>query len=247
MNIVCLVQARMASTRLPGKVMIELKEVPVIGYILRALKKSSLINKIAVVTTTNDEDSVLVSYLEKNNYDYFRGSENDVLDRFVKASEKYKADLIVRMTADCPLIDPQIVDMVIEKAISSNADYTSNIIKRTFPDGYDVEVIKYPILKKIHSVTNDPADREHVTRYILNNLSLFNTVNVESASDLHHPEWRITLDNKHDFLLIQSIFDSFPTNKIIMHQDIIRLFERNPELLSINSAFSLYKDHSDLK
>src|SRR6266705_2329318 len=117
MNIVCLVQARMTSTRLPKKVMKKIKGIPIIGHQLHSLKESSLIDKIVVVTTTNYQDDLLVEYLKKNDFACFRGSENDVLQRYVLAAEKYNADLIVRITADCPLIDPQVVNKVIEKAV----------------------------------------------------------------------------------------------------------------------------------
>ena len=241
MNIVCFVQARMTSTRLPKKVMKRIKNTPIIGYVLNSLAESDLINKTVVITTTNHQDDILVEYLKKNNYCYFRGNEDDVLSRFVSAAKKYNPDLIVRITADCPLIDPQIIDEVIEKAISSGADYTSNAITRTYPDGYDVEVIKYSILKKVSMITNNQLDREHVTRYIFNNLTKFKTLNVQvSDKSKYHPDWRITLDYHEDFILIKEIIQSFPKNHIIRYDDIIQLFTKKPELLAINTAFSQY-------
>lgn len=240
MNIVCLIQARMMSTRLPSKVMMKIRKIPIIEHIMLSLNESSRINQKVVITTTNYQDDILVEYLKKNNYLYFRGSEKDVLERYISAAEKYNADLVVRITADCPLIDPEIVDKVIEKAVKTGADYTSNTIRRTYPDGHDVEVIRYPILKKIHSITTDQADREHVTRYILNNLTKFNIASVETLPSFEHPDWRITLDNIEDFVLIKKIFESFPENHIIKYNDIINLFMEKPELLSINSKYSLY-------
>ena len=241
MNIVCLVQARMTSTRLPGKVMLKVRNIPMIGYLLHSLEKTSLIDNTVVITTTNHQDDVLVEYLKKNNHEYFRGSESDVLERYVLASEKYNADLVVRITADCPLIDPEIVDTVVKKSIDSNTDYTSNTIIRTYPDGYDVEVIKKTILDKINGVLLKQDDREHVTRHILNNLAKFSVTNVEAPSGRQHPEWRITLDHKEDFILIKEILESFPREYVIKYNDIINLFTKNPELIYINSALSTYK------
>ena len=240
MNIVCLIQARMSSTRLPGKVLMNLRDKPVIAHIISSMRGSTLINKIVVVTTTNPQDDILVEYLKKNNYEFFRGSENDVLDRYITASEKYKADVVVRITADCPLVDSDIVDSIIKMAIEKKADYVSNGIKRTFPDGYDVEVISYPILKKIQSLTQDPSDKEHVTRYILNNQKKFTCLNFEAPANACHPEWRLTLDTIEDFALIEKIFDSFPVNYQIKYNDVLNFLTNKPELISINASLSLY-------
>jgi len=239
MKVICLVQARMTSTRLPGKIMFDLRGIPVIGRILHSLGKCSQINKIVVVTTTNSQDDVLVNYLKKNNYEIFRGSENDVLDRFVNAAEKYSPDFVVRITADCPLVDPKIVDKVIDIAIKMDIDYASNTLKRTFPDGYDVEVVKFSTLKKINLITKDEAEREHVTLYLVNNQEKFNVINLEAKEK--HPDWRVTLDNMEDYKLIKKIDNSYPEKDVIYYEDVIKLFLNRPELITINSKFSLYK------
>ncbi len=239
MKIICIVQARMTSSRLPGKVMLDVRGMPVIRRILNSLEKCSLINKIIVVTTINNQDDILVDYLRENNYEYFRGSENDVLDRIFKATEKHNPDFVVRITADCPLVDPKIVDNVIEIAIKRDLDYVSNTLKRTFPDGYDVEVVKFSILKKIKSITKNEKDREHVTLYITNNKEKFNVFNFEDGQI--HPDWRVTLDNLEDYELIKKIYDSFPKNEIIYYEDVKKLFSTKPELIKINLRFALYK------
>ena len=236
MKVNCFIQARMGSNRLPGKVMKIIRGKPVIEHIILALKKSNLIDSIVVLTSDRETDEVLVNFLKKNNYLYFRGNENDVLQRYVEAGKKFSCYLVVRITADCPLTDPQIVDKVIQHALLSGADYTSNVLERTFPDGHDVEVIKYSVLENINEESVDKLEHEHITLHILKNKSKFKVKNVCAPINKHHSEWRICLDTEKDLSLIRKIYDSFPESHIISYDDIIHLFEKYPQLPKINKC-----------
>jgi len=236
MKVNCFIQARMGSSRLPEKVMKIIRGKPAIEHIIFALKKSKMIDNIVVLTSDKEADDVLAKYLKKNNYLYFRGSENDVLQRYVEAGRKFPCDLVVRITADCPLVDPEIVDKVIQNALLSGADYTSNVIERTFPDGHDVEVIKYSVLKKINEESKDKLEHEHITLHILKNQGKFKVKNVYAPENKHRSEWRICLDTEKDLSLIKKIYDNFPESHIISYDDIIHLFEKHPQLPKINKS-----------
>ena len=203
---------------------------------MNALKKSKLITKSIVVCSEYVKDDVLVECLKKNNTEYFRGSENDVLSRFYHTAVKENADLVVRITADCPLLDPEIVDMVIHEALIHKTDYCSNVGIRTYPRGYDVEVFTFNVLKKMFFETENKDDREHVTLYIYKNLNLFNTLNVPAPSEKQHSDWRICIDTEEDYKLMQKIFDYYKNKDLIKYDDVIELFKKYPELPKINST-----------
>ena len=235
-NVVCIVQARMGSERLPGKVMLPLNGKPIIHIIMDALKKAKLVTKSIVATSKKSRDDVLADYLKENNIEFFRGSENDVLSRFYNIAKNEKADLIVRITADCPLLDPAIVDKVISEFISHKPDYCSNVGTRTFPRGYDVEVFTFDVLEKMFNETQDPDDREHVTLFVDKNLHLFNTMNVPAPEGKHHSDWRICVDTKEDFELCKKIFQYYKNKDLITYDDVIDLIKIHPELSKINSS-----------
>jgi len=233
-RILCLIQARMDSSRLPGKVMKEINGRSIISIIVNSLKKSQYITKIVVATSNNQSDDIFVEHLKKNKIEYFRGSENDALSRFYFAAKKENPDLIVRITGDCPLIEPKIVDQVIENAIIKKSDYCSNVEKRTFPRGYDTEVFTFNVLEKMFHESKNPLEREHVTLFINNNHNLFNIQGIVAPPEKQYPEWRICVDTKDDFKLIKKIFEYYPTKEIIRYDDIISLFTKYPELPKIN-------------
>ena len=235
MKVLCLLQARMSSERLPGKIMKEISGIPIIGHILHFLSYSKKIDEIIVATTTNSSDDILVNYLDKNNWKYFRGDEKDVLLRFVDALKQFPADYVVRITADNPLTDPEIVDSVIEQAIETKSDYSSNHLVKTYPLGYVVEVISAKTLLKIEKLTQNPDDREHVTWHVYQNRDKFNTSNFLAPYNLSHPNWRLTVDTKEDFQLVEKIFSLlYKENNFIKYFDVINLLLKNPELLQIN-------------
>jgi len=233
-KVLCLIQARMGSSRLPGKVMKEINGKSMISIIVNSLKKSQYITKIIVATSDNLSDDIFVEHLKKNKIDYFRGSEQDALSRFYFAAKKENPELVVRITGDCPLIEPKIVDQVIEHAIKEKSDYCSNVEQRTFPRGYDTEVFTFNALEKMFYEAKDPSEREHVTLFINNNPELFNIQGMVAPSDKQHPEWRICVDTMEDFDLIKKIFEHYPTRDVIEYDDIINLFTKYPQLSKIN-------------
>ena len=235
MKINCIVQARMASERFPGKIMKNLSGKPMIAQLLNSLTFSKKIDELIVATTTNSSDDVLVEYLQKNHWKYFRGNENDVLKRYVDTVAQFPADYIVRITADNPLTDPEIVDFVIDRAISSQPDYISNHLVKTYPLGYVVEIISTKALIEIEKISKTTQEREHVTWHIIQNQDKFLVENFSAPENLIHPDWRLTVDTEEDFELIQKIYSKLSTKgNFIKYEDVVNLILEKPELLKIN-------------
>ena len=234
-----IVQARVSSTRLPAKV---LKELPygggitVLQQVIRRLKRAKKVDDIVVATTTAKEDEKIVKLCEKENIKWFRGSTNDVLGRFYLAAEENRLDVIVRITSDCPCIDPEVVDLVIEKHITDKADFTSNILVRTFLHGLDTEVLNFDTLEKAHLQAKQNSEREHVCPYIYkSNPQMFKISSVEASTSLCAPDIRITLDTEEDYALLCLVFDYlYPQNNYFLAKDIIKLFHNKPWLKIIN-------------
>ena len=166
MKIVAVVQARMGSSRFPGKVMKKINNEPLIGLLLERLKISKKITNIVVATSKNQDNIPLIKYLKDNKYDFFQGSENDVLDRYAKAAKIFCADVILRITGDCPLIDPYMIDETIEIFLKEKIDYLSNTNPPSFPDGLDIEITNLHELNTANLASKDSYDREHVTPFI---------------------------------------------------------------------------------
>lgn len=232
-KIVCIIQARMGSTRLPGKVMKKIKGETVLYHVVERVKQSELIDQIVVATTTNRQDDVLVEEAKRLKVSSYRGSEEDVLSRYYYAAKKYNADRIVRVTSDCPFIDPTIVDQVISKHLETNADYTSNSIERTYPRGLDTEVFNFDVLEEAYKNATQKYEKEHVTPYILEHPNKFKLINIEAEEKLRRPDIRITLDTIEDFELISRIILHFPSINFAT-EDIIDFINQNPKLIDIN-------------
>lgn len=234
MRVVCIVQARMGSTRLPGKVLMKIQGSSVLGHVVSRLNKVYNIDEIVVATTDNEEDYSIVKECEKMGVEYFRGSESNVLERYYKAADYYNADIVVRVTSDCPLIDPEVTYEIIEeyKNNTDKIDYISNCIKRTYPRGLDIEVFSFKALKMAYNDAMEDSEKEHVTPYIWKNHNIFNLASYEGVVDYSHI--RITLDTQEDFELINNIYTSFDNEYDIRLEDIILLFNSNPKLFQIN-------------
>jgi spore coat polysaccharide biosynthesis protein SpsF (cytidylyltransferase family) len=205
---VLITQARIGSKRLPGKVMMEVNNTPLLKIHLDRLSQSKNIDKIIIATTVNEEDDIIEKIGRDWGYEVYRGSESDVLDRFYQAVQKIKPVWVVRVTSDCPLIDPLLLDKVIEITIAENKDYGSNVIDETFPDGQDVEVFKFSALEKAWYEANKLSEREHVTPYIRNNSDLklgklFSALSYKNNID--YSKIRMTVDEQKDFELINKI------------------------------------------
>ena len=227
----CIIQARMGSSRLPGKVLMKSGNgMPLLYHVINQFRHCSKVKNLVIATTTNQEDDEIEKFADNNSVNVFRGSEKDVLDRYFQCAKKYSFSTIVRITADCPLIDPQIVDKVIEQFFSENYDFATNTLTRTFPIGTDVEVFSFSVLETAWKNAQLPSEREHVTPY-LRNKGNFKTINVENDTNISN--LRLTVDRIEDFELIKEILNNISTNPIHL-EDILELFSRKPELIEIN-------------
>lgn len=236
MNIVVITQARVGSTRLPGKIMKKILGKTVLIHDLDRIKEMKTINKIVVATTDLEEDDIIVKAV--NGYDrnigIYRGSESDVLDRYYKAAKEFNATVIVRITSDCPLIDPKVSDLVVETFLKNDCDYCCNTLPRTFPHGLDTEVFSFEALERVWEEAKSPYEREHVTPYIREDTNKFRRINVKNNDDLTHLRW--TLDYPEDFEFITKIYERlYPKKKIFYMQDIQNVLHKEQWLVEINS------------
>ncbi|MCG2782454.1 MAG: glycosyltransferase family protein [Candidatus Altiarchaeales archaeon] len=219
---VAIVQARMGSTRLPGKVMKDLLGKPMLQHMMERLSMAEAIDKIVIATSEREENRVVVELSKKLGIEYFIGSEDDVLDRYMKAAREFNASTVVRIGADEPLVDPGIVDLVIAKHFESEADLTTTMFRRTFPKGVDLEVMPIEVLERMNRLAKLPEDREHVTLYAYNNPDVFRINNVEAEGKLRRPEITLTVDTQEDFNRVEKIFKNLYTkNSAFNTEDVI--------------------------
>ena len=234
-KIVASIEARMSSSRLPGKVLLPICGVPVLGHMVRRLKKSSFIEEIVIATTTNPKDKALCELAQKEGVKYFQGSEDNVLDRVVKCHQEAGSGIIVELTGDCPLIDVYWVDRVIEKFLSGEYDFVSNCIPITFPRGLDCKVFKFSDLKWTAENIDDSAVREHVSLYFYEEEGRYKLGSVKAPSWLNFPDYRFTLDTQEDLELIKKVFEAiYPRKNYFSSWDIMRLIKENPDIPLIN-------------
>tara|TARA_B100001142_G_scaffold330295_1_gene397835 strand:+ start:90014 stop:92035 length:2022 start_codon:yes stop_codon:yes gene_type:complete len=226
MKILAIVQARMGSSRLPKKVLKEINSVPLIGILLERLSQSKKITEIVVATSKNNDNQPLVDYVKLKGFHAERGSEENVLSRFYNVAKKYDADLIVRITGDCPLVDSSIVDNIINFHIYNELDYSSNVNPPTYPDGLDVEVFSYKCLQDAFKNASNGPDLEHVTPYMIKNEK--NQLNYENETDLSNI--RLTVDEEADFEVMENIFNHFHPNILFNWKDVISLYNNNSVL-----------------
>lgn len=233
MNIVAIIQARVGARRLPGKVLLELKGKSVLERVIDRVRASRCINEATVATTDKEEDLAIVKICALMGVRVYCGKEEDVLDRYYQASRLFKAEQIVRITADCPFIDPGVIDQVISLHLESAADYTSNALKYTYPDGEDVEAFSPRALEKAWKSARLKSEREHVTPYIRNNPTLFKLVSLEYKEDLSGKRW--TLDEPSDYEFIKIIYNNLHRNdRIFSMDDILKFLKENPCIEKVN-------------
>ena len=228
----CIIQARMGSTRLKGKVLQKISNDEVLlSFLINQIKTSKSLENIVVATTNLKEDDILVDFLKSYDVEIFRGNSENVLDRFYQCAQKFNFSNVVRLTADNPLIDPSIIDSVVEKFFARKYDYLSNTHPRTFPQGNDVEIFSFKTLEKTWNNATKLYEKEHVTPYIYNNLSLFKIENFSKTTD--YSNLRYTVDHPNDLKLVQQIVDKIQ-HRPILFNDIISLLKIEPNLFSIN-------------
>lgn len=233
-NVLCVIQARFGSTRLPGKVLLTLAGKTVLERVIERASASTCIDDLIVATTTNKDDKKIATLCMRKKIKVYCGSEDDVLDRFYQAASLLKASVVVRITADCPLIDPAVIDKVIRAHNAKDVDYTSNVLVPTYPDGQDVEVFTFEALRRAWQEAKLTSQREHVTPYIRDSKK-FKCANVANPRDLS--AYRLTLDEKNDYRLMQAVYKHFSAQKNFTMREIIAFLDANLEVRRINSAF----------
>jgi len=227
------IEARMTSSRLPGKVLKLINGIPALELMINRIKKAKSVDNIIVATTTNSQDDEIISWCKKNNIDYFRGSEDNVYQRVLETHQKFNTDIVVELTGDCPLLDPKLIDEAIELFLNNGYDYVSNSLEMTYPIGMAVQV--YP-LKVLESVSLDRSleyqDMEHVTPYIYAS-GKYKIYNIKAPKHLFMPELSVTLDTIEDFEMIETVCKAFDNFDFSL-EEIIEFIKNNKNLLAIN-------------
>lgn len=237
MSTVAIVQARMTSTRLPGKILLEVMDRSMLAYQLERVARVPSIDAIVIATTTNATDDPVEAFARDGGYGLHRGSENDVLARFAGVLSENDAETVVRLTADCPLTDPEVIEQTIQRFKSADpaCDYVTNAIPRSYPAGLDVEVFKRAALETAAAEARDPYDREHVTPFIYRNPDRFRLLSVVLEPSLAGERW--TLDEPGDFELIRRVLEAlYPINPDFRMRDVIRILDENPEWRGLNGS-----------
>lgn len=234
------VQARMGSSRLPGKVLLPLNGKPVLEYVVCRAAAAAKVGRVVVATSDHSEDDAIEKWCFEHKVDCVRGSSDDVLARFLLAQELFPCENIVRITADCPLIDPGIIDSVLALHHETGADYSSNVVPPTFPIGFDTEVIKTSVLKDVAKIAELKSHREHVTLYVRENVQKFKIVNLDSG--LPDQGYRLTLDRPEDYEALKAVFALLGTAPFLASfYQIIALLEVHPEIVAINSSIDRFE------
>jgi spore coat polysaccharide biosynthesis protein SpsF len=231
-----IVQARMTSTRLPGKVMKIVCDKPLLEHLINRLRRVKYADQVVIATTVNDTDNQIVNLCKELGTLYYRGSEGDVLGRYYEAAVEYGGDIIIRITSDCPVIDPEVVDYLINFFANNieKYDYVSNTLERSYPKGMDAEITSFDTLKEAHFNAYDPFDREHVTPFIKMRPQQFRLYNILYKADMSRYRW--TVDTPADLELITKIYDAlYYKNPLFSLNDILDLMNSNPQLENINA------------
>lgn len=231
MKVVAIIQARMGSTRLPGKVLKKIADKTVLEHVIARVKNSNEIDDIVIATTTKENDNAIINESDRLGVKCFRGSEEDVLSRYYYAAKEYAADTVVRITSDCPLIDTKVIDKMIRTFRTNSCDYVSNTIIRTYPRGLDCEVFSFQALETSFRNANFKYQREHVTPYIYENNQSFKIEQYTDNED--NSNLRCTLDTKEDYEVIKKTLEAINVNSTYL--DLLDFFRKYPDIAAINS------------
>ncbi len=235
-RIVATIEARMTSSRLPGKVLLPVGGIPVLEMMIERLKRSHYLDVICVATTINTNDDPVEALARRLGVECFRGSESDVLGRVLGAAQSVGGDIIVEAMADSPFVDPELVDRGIEEFFTHDVDYAANCIKDTYAVGFEVQVFPTRVLAEVASLTSDIIDRTHVTYYIYNHPEKYRTYNWEAPADLCEPKFRMTLDEATDYKAITSVASALlPNNPRFTVRDVTEYLRAHPEVVAINN------------
>ena len=229
-----IIQARMGSTRLPGKVLADIGGKPLLAYVVGRAARARRVDALVVATSRSSADDAIAAWCDREQVRCFRGSEHDVLDRYHEAAEAFGFDVIVRLTADCPLLDAAVVDHVVDEYHSGEWDYVSNTLTPTYPDGLDTEVVRREALHRAWRDAVLPSEREHVMPYIWKRPDLFRLKNVTRAPDLSHLRW--TVDTPEDLLFVRGVYEHFQFALDFDTDAVLSLIEATPHLLEVNAG-----------
>jgi spore coat polysaccharide biosynthesis protein SpsF len=236
-RIVCIIEARFRSVRLPGKVLMPILGEPMLGRVIERMRLARTVDAIVVATTDSSADDPVAAFVKASGAGIFRGSEDDVLNRVVSAARAHDADVIVEITGDCPLVDPGLVDKVVGDFCAAGADFVSNILPRTTPRGTDVRVFTADALAEIDQHSTDPADREHVSLHFWEHPERYRIRNVVTELPASAAGIRLTVDTEEDLELARAIYEElYPANPAFSLSDVLSLLDKRPELLELNRA-----------
>lgn len=228
-----IIQARMGSTRLPGKVLKEVEGKPLLQHMIERVRRSKLVNEFVVATSSKEKDTEIEDLCSKLNIHCFRGSEDDVLDRYYQCAKYFipVPEYIVRLTADCPLHDSEVIDFVVQKFLEKKVDFMTNSFEPLWEDGFDVEIFTFRALEEAWKKATKKSEREHVTPYIRNT----STFKIHKQKYFTSYNYKLSVDSPNDFELIKQIFAHlYRSNKMFGINDVVNLLENNPSLLEIN-------------
>jgi len=228
---VAIIQARMGSTRLPGKVMLPLDGSHVLTHDVKRVRNADAVDEVIVATSTKTADDIVARYADRAGATVFRGSEDDVLDRMFSAATEANAETVVRITGDCPLLDADVINTVVNRIATEGTDYCSNTLERTFPRGLDVEAFTYQSFGHVHENAKEPHHREHVTPYYRENDDRYNVISV-SSEEVFDEVWmrdrtdlRLTLDEADDYELLQEVYDQVEYERILPIKDAVSVID----------------------
>ncbi len=235
-RIIAIIQARMGSSRLPNKVLKDIEGKPLLQHVVERISLSKLVDDIVIATSTNPKDDKVYEFAKRNNINVFRGSENNVLDRYYKAAKKFRAKTIIRITGDCPLICPEIIDEIVREYQKSNFDYVSNTLLLTYPDGCDVEVFKFKALEKAWRECKDPVSREHVTTYMRSS-GRFKIKNFENNQPVDPNEYKWSVDTQKDLDFVRQVYKHlYKGSHNFYMEEILKFLQEHPEIRKINAG-----------
>jgi spore coat polysaccharide biosynthesis protein SpsF len=234
MRIVAIIQARMGSSRLPGKVLLDLAGEPMLARVVNRVRRAQFLDEVVIATTTEPADDPLATLCAARGWPCCRGSRDDVLDRYYRAAQEFGADIVVRITSDCPMIEPEVIDRVVRELLDRHPppDYASNVLpRRTYPRGLDVEVFRFETLKLMWQEDDNPAWREHVTQFLHHHPERFVIHDVLDDRDLSAMRW--TVDTPEDLEFVRLIYGAFGHDHFSRHE-VLALLEGQPQWLELN-------------
>ena len=244
---VCIIQGRMSSSRLPGKILMEIGGKPMLAHVVERARLATLVDEVAVATTTDPSDDAVELLCAQRGYACFRGSLFDVLDRYYQAARAFKADIIVRVTADCPLIDPAVIDRTVQAYFDHQADFAANRLPppwtRTYPIGMDTEVCSFAVLERAWKEAAQPHEREHVMPYLYEEEGRFRVVTIDAEQDFGHLRW--TVDTAEDLAAIRRLFEIFGDREILSWLEVLKIWQQHPEIEGINKSIE-HKKYYDV-